>query len=74
MWNKTERAMKLLRKRNEELGIKTVADAKEDGVQLEKGDIPAMTLAAFITILPACIAALAAVIGIPVLILWLLSL
>ena len=72
MWHKTERAMKLLRDRNEEMGVKTVADA-EDGVELEKGDVRAMVLSAYLTILPACIAALAVIIGIPVLILWLLS-
>lgn len=73
MWNKTERAMKALRKQNEENGIKTVGNTEEE-IQLEKGDAFAMTLAAFITIMPVAIAALAVVVGIPVLILWLLSL
>ena len=73
MWNKTERAMEALRKKNEELGIKTVGNTEEE-LQLEKGDVRAMTLAAFLTIFPACILALAVVIGIPVLILWLLTL
>ncbi len=73
MFHKTERAMKALRKRNEELGIKTVADTEEP-VELEKGDVPAMLISAFLTILPAAVLTLAAVVGIPVLILWLLSL
>ena len=73
MLHKTERAMKALRDRNEELGIKTVADADEP-VRLEKGDLPAMLISAFITILPAAILTLAVVVGIPVLILWLLTL
>ena len=73
MLHKTERAMKALRDRNEKLGIKTVADAEEP-VRLEKGDLPAMLLSAFITILPAAILTLAVVVGIPVLILWLLTL
>lgn len=73
MLHKTERAMKALRDRNEELGIKTVADAEEP-VRLEKGDLPAMLISAFITILPAAILTLAVVVGIPVLILWLLTL
>ncbi len=73
MWNKTERAMKALRRQNEENGIKTVGNTDEE-IQLEKGDTFAMILSAFITIMPAAIAALAVVVGIPVLILWLLSL
>lgn len=73
MFHKTERAMKALRKRNEELGIKTVADTEEP-VELEKGDVPAMLISAFLTILPAAVLTLAVVVGIPVLILWLLSL
>ena len=73
MFHKTERAMQALKKRNEELGIKTVADTEEP-VELEKGDLPAMLISAFITILPAAILVLALVVGIPVLILWLLSL
>ena len=73
MLHKTERAMKALRDRNEELGIKPVADAEEP-VRLEKGDLPAMLISAFITILPAAILTLAVVVGIPVLILWLLTL
>ena len=73
MFHKTERAMKALRKRNEELGIKTVADTEEP-VELEKGDVPAMLISVFLTILPAAVLTLAAVVGIPVLILWRLSL
>lgn len=73
MFHKTERVMKALRKRNEELGIKTVADTEEP-VELEKGDVPAMLISAFLTILPAAVLTLAVVVGIPVLILWLLSL
>lgn len=73
MWNKTERAMKALRQQNEENGIKTVGNTEEE-IHLEKGDAFSMTLAAFVTIMPAAIATLAVVVGIPVLILWLLSL
>ena len=56
-FRKTERAMKLLRERNEANSIQTVGNTDKD-VDLEKGDIPAMLTSAYLTILPAVILAL----------------
>ena len=71
-FRKTERAMKLLRERNEANSIQTVGNTDKD-VDLEKGDIPAMLTSAYLTILPAVILALLCVVGIPVLIALLLA-
>ena len=71
-FRKTERAMKLLRERNEANSIQTVGNTDKD-VDLEKGDIPAMLTSAYLTILPAVILALLCVAGIPVLIVLLLA-
>ncbi|MCR5552212.1 MAG: hypothetical protein K6F19_03730 [Oscillospiraceae bacterium] len=71
-FRKTERAMKLLRERNEANSIETVGNTDKD-VDLEKGDIPAMLTSAYLTILPAVILALLCVVGIPVLIVLLLA-
>ena len=71
-FRKTERAMKLLRERNEANSIQTVGNTDKD-VELEKGDIPAMLTSAYLTILPAVILALLCVVGIPVLIVLLLA-
>jgi hypothetical protein len=71
-FRKTERAMKLLRERNEANSIQTVGNTDKD-VDLEKGDIPAMLTSAYLTILPAVILALLCVVGIPVLIVLLLA-
>lgn len=71
-FRKTERAMKLLRERNEANSIQTVGNT-DKGVDLEKGDIPAMLTSAYLTILPAVILALLCVVGIPVLIVLLLA-
>lgn len=70
---KSDRAMRFLQERNKEFGIKTVGNSDEE-IKLEKGDVKAMTIAAFITIMPAAILALALMVGVPFLILWLLSL
>jgi hypothetical protein len=71
-FRKTERAMKLLRERNEANSIQTVGNTDKD-VDLEKGDIPAMLTSAYLTILQAVILALLCVVGIPVLIVLLLA-
>ena len=71
-FRKTERAMKLLRERNEANSVETVGNTDKD-VVLEKGDIPAMLTSAYLTILPAVILALLCVVGIPVLIVLLLA-
>ena len=71
-FRKTERAMKLLRERNEANSVETVGNPDKD-VALEKGDIPAMLTSAYLTILPAVILALLCVVGIPVLIVLLLA-
>ena len=71
-FRKTERAMKLLRERNEANSIQTVGNTDKD-VDLEKGDIPAMLTSAYLTILPAVILALLCVVVIPVLIVLLLA-
>ena len=71
-FRKTERAMKLLRERNEANSIETVGNT-DKYVDLEKGDIPAMLTSAYLTILPAVILALLCVVGIPVLIVLLLA-
>ena len=71
-FRKTERAMKLLRERNEANSVQTVGNTDKD-VDLEKGDIPAMLTSAYLTILPAVILALLCVVGIPVLIVLLLA-
>ena len=71
-FRKTERAMKLLRERNEANSIQTVGNTDKD-VDLEKGDIPAMLTSAYLTILSAVILALLCVVGIPVLIVLLLA-
>ncbi|MBQ6030526.1 MAG: hypothetical protein IJL31_03360 [Oscillospiraceae bacterium] len=71
-FRKTERAMKLLRERNEANSVETVGNTDKD-VDLEKGDIPAMLTSAYLTILPAVILALLCVVGIPVLIVLLLA-
>ncbi len=74
MWGgKTDRAMRFLQERNEEFGIKTVGNSDQE-IKLEKDDMKAMTIAAYLTIMPAAILALALMVGIPVLVLWLLSL
>ena len=71
-FRKTERAMKLLRERNEANSVETVGNTDKD-VVLEKGDIPAVLTSAYLTILPAVILALLCVVGIPVLIVLLLA-
>ena len=71
-FRKTERAMKLLRERNEANSVEPVGNTDKD-VDLEKGDIPAMLTSAYLTILPAVILALLCVVGIPVLIVLLLA-
>ena len=70
--NKTERVLKVQREKNKELGVRTVADAEEDEVQLEKGDFFAMLISAYGIILPIAILALFLVVGIPLLVILLL--
>jgi hypothetical protein len=70
--SKTERVIKAQREKNKELGIRTIGDAEEDEVQLEKGDFFAMLISAYGVILPVAILALLLVVGIPLLIILLL--
>ena len=73
LWTgKTDRVIKAQREKNKELGIRTVADAEEDEVQLEKGDFFAMLISAYGVILPVAILVLLLIVGIPVLLLVLL--
>ena len=52
-FSKTQRALDAQRKRNEEMGIKSVRDAEEP-IELEKGDFRSMFFSAMITLfLPA---------------------
>lgn len=69
---KTERVLEHLQAQNRENGVKTLADSDEE-LPVEKGDVLAMTIAAFITIFPVLILVLAVLIGLPLLILWLLG-
>jgi hypothetical protein len=72
LWNKTERVLKVQREKNKELGVRTVADAEEDEVQLEKGDFFAMLISAYGVILPIAILALLLLVGLPLLVILLL--
>ena len=72
LWNKTERVLKVQREKNKELGVRTVADAEEDEVQLEKGDFFAMLISAYGVILPIAILALLLLVGLPLLVILLM--
>ncbi len=70
--NKAERVIDAQREKNQELGIRTVRDAEEDEIKLEKGDFFAMLISAYGIILPVAILTLLLIVGIPVLLLVLL--